>query len=458
MSIGVPYKLELDRAALRQMTVQFFGRIGFVPGDRIWLRIAWNLPTEIIPSRWEFYEKDGQRIYQHYIFCGRVTKYGFTLHRCRYAGRDAQGNTLWKLSRRRYQDGWTVAFKFSCLGATVCFYPNQPDRGISNYHVRQCRCLFYEIDDRSLSEQQAALQRLTQQTKLQPAAVIYTGGKSLHVYFRCSQPLPPEQWLQLNRKLTVLQNADPAICNPARSMRFPGMVRRGVSEGKLTRPVPITLEQETDCQYSLAELESALNRTNLFPYNLCDRRWRRWIRLVRQSKTDPAVDPLSALYEPPLPPPCLTLHQRQGEQQRTISRRQIAPLKRRASGAAIPLLICLTKHDQDLLRQGESAGNRNNAGYKLARNLLGTAQLLAETGIAYAPTAHDLFGQFCDRCSPPLDAEESAAIWQSASKAPATASRSLDSILSSIGWWQFVQEHQSRARPTRLKPRLRHQK
>jgi len=126
---------------LRQMTIQFLKHIGFVPGAKIWLRISWDLPLELIPDNWNCYWKNEQLIYSHYIFCGSITPQGFTLYCCTQGGRDRQGNTCWQLTPKRYTDGWALAFKFSYLGATVSFYPNQPDKGISNNHVRQCQCL-----------------------------------------------------------------------------------------------------------------------------------------------------------------------------------------------------------------------------------------------------------------------------------------------------------------------------
>ena len=269
--------------------------------------------------------------------------------------------------------------------------------------------------------------------------------------------MTPEQWLTLNRKLAIVQSADPAICNVARSMRLPGMLRRKVVDDHLSQPIPITLEQETACQYSPEDLEVALNATGLFPYPLCDRRWRQWVRLVHQAKTDAAVDPHSALQEPPPAPSRLTLHRQQDGQLRIVDPRLATLIKRRVSGAAIPLFICLTRHDQALFQWGEGEGNRNNAGYKLARNLLGTAALLDTEGIDYSPSAQALFQTFCDRCSPALDSDEAEAIWQSASKTSATASRPLAAILSSIRWWQLGQHYRRKSKPKKRdrQPRLR---
>jgi hypothetical protein len=104
----------------------------------------------------------------------------------------------------------------------------------------------------------------------------------------------------------------------------------------------------------------------------------------------------------------------------------------RVSGISIPLTVCLTKSDRALLRYGEMEGNRNNAGYKLARNLLGTSDLLTRHRIIHHPLPYQLFEQYCDRCTPSLDESEANAIWQNASKTPAFASRTFDSILASV--------------------------
>lgn len=431
---------------LRQMTIQFLRHIGFVLDAKIWLRISWDLPVELIPTNWSCYWKNEQLIHSHYIFCGKITPQGFTLYCCTQGGRDRQGNTCWQLTPKRYADGWALAFKFSYLGATVSFYPNQPDKGISNNHVRQCQCLFYEIDDLPLTDQHAALERFKHMTGLEPAAAVYTGGKSLHVYFKCSARLSPENWLSLNRKLAIAQNADPAICNLARSMRLPGMVRREVKNEELSGAKAITLEDYSTSQYSSKNLSTALDATGLFPYGLSDQQWRKWVQLIHLAKMNSSVDPHSALTQQPVPR-SHSKHRRLGTS--LAIRDDHSPLKQhRVSGISIPLTICLTKSDRTLLKYGELEGNRNNAGYKLARNLLGTADLLTRHQIVYHLAPHQLFEQYCDRCKPALDDSEAKTIWQSANKTPAFASRTLGSILMSISQWRD-RKHKNRHAQTR---------
>ncbi|MBC6429923.1 hypothetical protein FM036_03310 [Nostoc sp. HG1] len=421
----------------RQTTIKFLRQIGFTTGTKIWLRISWDLPTDLIPENWNHYCRNGQFVYSHYILCGKITQQGFQLYCCTYGGRDKQGNTCWRLTPKRYADGWALAFKMSYLGATVSFYPNQPDKGISNQHVSQCQCLFYEIDDLALNEQRQAVDRLKDEINLEPAAIVYTGGKSLHVYFKCSHSLNPAKWLYLNRQLTIIQNADPAICNLARSMRLPGMVRRRVVDGILSATIPITLEHYSNCQYNLEELEIAFDSTALFPYELSEQRWHKWVQLLHQAKNGEVIDPQTALLQPSVSVPRSTLHYRRGTVTQATTRDNCSSLKQlRASGVSVPLSICLTKSDRTLLTYGESEGNRNNSGYKLARNLLGTSNLLTRHRIAYHPEPRQLFDRYCDRCIPPLEPAEADTIWHSANKTTAFASRDFGSIVMSIREWK----------------------
>jgi hypothetical protein len=421
----------------RQTTIKFLRQIGFTTGTKIWLRISWDLPTEMIPENWNNYCRNGQFVYSHYILCGKITQQGFQLYCCTYGGRDKKGNTCWQLTPKRYADGWALAFKMSYLGATVSFYPNQPDKGISNQHVSQCQCLFYEIDDLALSEQRQAVVRLKDEINLEPAAVVYTGGKSLHVYFKCSHSLNPTEWLYLNRQLTIIQNADPAICNLARSMRLPGMLRRRVVDGILSATIPITLEHWSNCQYNVEELETAFDSTALFPYELSEQRWRKWVQLLTRAKNGEVIDPQTALLQPSVTVPRSTLHCRRGTVIQATTRDNGSSLKQlRASGVSVPLSICLTLSDRALLTYGESEGNRNNSGYKLARNLLGTSNLLTRHGIAYHPEPRLLFNRYCDRCTPTLESTEADTIWHSANKTTAFASRDFGSIAMSIRKWK----------------------
>ena len=215
------------------------------------------------------------------------------------------------------------------------------------------------------------------------------------------------------------------------------MVRREAIDGELSSARAITLKDYSTSQYNPEILEAALDSTRLFPYGLSDQRWRKWLQLVHLAKMNDSIDPHSALTQPPAPGLRSTVFKRRRPRGGNSTRDNCSSLKQhRASGIFIPLAICLTKSDRVLLKYGELEGNRNNAAYKLARNLLGTADLLTRHRIVYHPNPHQLFEQYCDRCRPALDDFEAKTIWQSANKTLAFASRTLGSILTSISQWR----------------------
>lgn len=474
-----------DTHELRQMTLTFLQRIGFQMGDRIWIKISWDLPSALAPIWWKRFTRNGFTHLHHYVLSGHIAADGFRLWHCRAYGKDHQGVTRWQLTRKGYRDGWQFCFERSRQGATVVFYPNQPQQGIANHHVHQSRCLFYEIDDQPLSAQLETLEILTHDTQLHPAATVFTGGKSLHVYFRASSPLDPEDWMRLNRKLCILQNADPQICSLARAMRLPGMLRCKVNSlvsggvGQAERlyryrdgeTAVVALKTVSLAQYHPTEMESALDSTGLFPYGLDDARWRHWLRLKTQAATDGTIVPYTALLEEDfLPSPSVVSTEsrpgtafsnlvnyagglwdkaphpsRIAHQLEKGSIYQSPFLKQWTSGA-IPLMECLTHDDRDLIQRGCAEGSRNANGYKLIRNLLGTAEFLDQQGVRYSPWNYRaLFEEFCDRCTPPLDAAERDALWHSATARSATPSRTPDSILKTVSYWQ-AQEAKSKSR------------
>lgn len=94
------------------------------------------------------------------------------------------------------------------------------------------------------------------------------------------------------------------------------------------------------------------------------------------------------------------------------------------------LLRCLSVEHRDWVTSGVSQGTRNNSAAALARDLIGTAKVLAEEwGISSDPRA--LFDQFCRRCSPPLgsdNAKEPDQVWRSAERDNPSACLDVDKM------------------------------
>lgn len=416
---------------LRRSTVQFLKRIGFERGQRIWLKLSWDLPLDLAPE-WDCYTRKGQRIPKHRVLQGTITQTGFKLRLCRPKGK-RRNRTRWVPDGPVYRDGWKWVYRWSQQGATVSFYPNQPQAGISNIDVKRCRCLFYEIDDASFDEQKARLRRLCRTLKVKPAAALFSGNKSLHVYFRISHDLEPEDWIRLNRKLCIVQNADPQICNLGRAMRLPGMLRRSVVDGELARPTIVKVMSTFGESFSAATFEAKLDRTGLFPHGLDDARWRQWFKLRLKASAGEDVDPRTALLEDKRQ----TKKSAVGTAYRPRLASRFTHSDSRDSGS-IPLMECLTKDDADLIRQGVPEGFRHQSGYKLACNLVGTAGFLEGERVSYYPAPEALFREYRTRCSPPMDKAEADLIWANANREYRQPSRSEASIRKTVDYYYGI--------------------
>ncbi len=178
---------------------------------------------------------------------------------------------------RRYKQGFKQLEHFAKQGDELFVIPNyiplqDGENGIGADFVESYPAIFAEIDDFSLDQQWQQIHHVQQKYGLEPTAVIFSGGKSLHIYFALKKPIfEAETWQRLQRKLICLFNSDPAIANPNREMRLAGVARH--SKGSFQ-----SLEQLTDNAYDAADVESKLDSSGLFPYGLDEERFRRWKR------------------------------------------------------------------------------------------------------------------------------------------------------------------------------------
>ncbi len=95
--------------------------------------------------------------------------------------------------------------------------------------------------------------------------------------------------------------------------------------------------------------------------------------------------------------------------------RKIQPIAMPECVPPIPLVNCLVKSNRESLK-GVTEPGRNDAGAKLARDLIGCANWLDAEGIPYDGDPRSLFDDFVEDCSPPLDRNEPDTIWRSAEK------------------------------------------
>jgi hypothetical protein len=272
------------------------------------------------------------------------------LQRCWATGKTAQGKKIWtprgaSFPVDRLSDEGGIFWRPACPGGHI------------DDHFTGASLLFYEIDDRSMTGQWEALDRLTQLTGLEPAAVVFSGGKSLHVYFKLDRPLSAENWKRVMRKLAIVQQSDPQIVSLNRMMRLPGAKR--FKGGQWVEQAIERLNPEAS--YSPEAFEAALDRLGLWPHGVSDERWRLWQR--QRGKWGHQAPALVAPDEVLFP------------------KRDFAPIEPIAyDGQTIPLERCLSRRERDWLASGIPQGERNANGLVLGRSLIGAHDWLTRNG------------------------------------------------------------------------------
>lgn len=94
-----------------------------------------------------------------------------------------------------------------------------PNGGPKDEHVTHCRFLFVEWDEGTIAEQ---LERLPTFCLPEPTLLLSTGGKSIHAYWRLSEPIDVSQWRELILRLINHCKSDATCKNPSRLMRLAG--------------------------------------------------------------------------------------------------------------------------------------------------------------------------------------------------------------------------------------------
>jgi hypothetical protein len=87
--------------------------------------------------------------------------------------------------------------------------------------------------------------------------MIMTGGKSIHCYWVLCEPMAPDQWRVLQRRLIDYAKGDKECKNPSRLMRLPGFAYVNKKTGEITSN-RAELVQQADVSYTAAEIEACL--------------------------------------------------------------------------------------------------------------------------------------------------------------------------------------------------------
>lgn len=105
-------------------------------------------------------------------------------------------------------------------------------RNVKDTDISSVPTLFVEWDDGADIEEQA--QRWRELGLPEPSVMVTTGGKSVHCYWVLDQPMAPEPWKVLTKRLIAHCNSDSSCSNPSRVMRMPGSTYYSKSTGEPT--------------------------------------------------------------------------------------------------------------------------------------------------------------------------------------------------------------------------------
>lgn len=263
--------------------------------------------------------------------------------------------------------------------------------GHKDENVRSCFAIFYEHDNLD-KELQVELWRSLGLPE--PTLQIDTGGKSIHSYWVFTTPIEVALWRILQTDLLEFADADRSLKNPSRVMRLAGGWH---SSGQQSRIL--------------------LNTGNTYSYEALR-------SMIPQSQVQQAQ---------------VTAAKTWAEHDRSF---------RLPIAESVPLEVCLSKESRRLLEEGVWEGGRNDRGYAVACDLIGTAAHLSHLGQQYSGNARTMFDDYCQRCTPPLDAAEIESVWKSAEKRSSGPSCSPEQIEGCIKGWQWRSVRDDAAMPT----------
>jgi hypothetical protein len=378
--------------------------LSYCPGSEVWVKVDNNQPYRCLVT--EDWGLDATQAVNPKDTNGNPRVYA------------EDGNKVWEAIGKHYPNGGEHFQRLANQGHQIFVIPNRVEGGIRAADVQECRHIFAEADDRPISEQWERLQWLSDITGLIPCLVVYSGGKSLHFYFALTREVEPKDWQRLQRKIILIFRSDPQIQNFNREMRLAGVSRKDKE---------VSVDFTSNHNYDPIEFEQRLDSLGYFPHGLTYERWLKARKLLKDKASDAELlkllaTPEEELFPKPAPRP-------QSSQEFNYT------------GDTIPLEICLTRDDQELIAHGVGAGSvgRNPMGYKLACNAIGTAAALNALGIRHSDNGYQLLEEFCRRCNPPLPDRVIQRLWRQAQKSNPKASLTDEQLLKRVSYWQWTQ-------------------
>jgi hypothetical protein len=145
----------------------------------------------------------------------------------------------------------------NAAGAAVYFITGDADQAagaVTDADVQSCQAVFVEWDDRPIEWQMKAWRELGLP---EPTAMVQTGGKSVHCYWRLAEPMAPAEWRVLQKQLIDYTGGDTQCKNPSRLMRLPGFRYIDKATGKPTN-CRAELIHQAEVRYSAAEIAACI--------------------------------------------------------------------------------------------------------------------------------------------------------------------------------------------------------
>ncbi len=238
------------------------GRLGYNSDSEIWVKVKNNIIhtaklTENGLAVWECWKEKDEK--------GKPLE-------------DPKGGSTWHKGKY-YPNGYEYLLSRAEAGEEMFFIVNHPIGGIGAYHPSKFTSIFIECDVDTIEDQWRKV-NWGRELGLIPSAIVFSGGKSLHVYFSLSTPVDRDTWHRLQRKAIAVYTSDPVIQNHNREMRLSGFPRPKKGEGRYQ-----SLDFESDVTYTPEEFESLLNRAGGgFPHGLSEERWKEIFRVLRERK------------------------------------------------------------------------------------------------------------------------------------------------------------------------------
>jgi hypothetical protein len=357
-------------------TLNYLAALGYKPGDSFWIKFNSVEPFHCVINKdftnWSTfvthkdYDGSWQRGYEH--------KDGYQwLH--------------YRSSTR------TICGKDS-YGDDIFVLPNKMGQGIDAARFQGATTIFVDIDEDDLPTQKARIERVEQEFGLTPCAVVFSGGKSYHVYYRINTLLMDvDTWKRIQKRLIVILKGDVTIHNVNREMRLPGFNRDSKQSFQ-------ELVFTSDCQYSVEEID---NKLAIAVPNMSDSHWQKYNRLRHQIKESTDTEVIAQLEAE-----IVALFAKTED--------EVKPARRQYSGNAgnfvyteldgeVPsLYYFLSPQYKDLVQSGVTSGGVGRE--PMLRNIalmLGSAKATLELmGAAHADDVYNVLTTFAGNCSPAL--------------------------------------------------------